>query len=111
MDLKNIIGLAIQNSREKNSVKAESGKKVKVHYEGMLLDGAVFDSSFKRNQPIDFTLGVGQVIKGWDEGISLLSVGEKATIIPSDLAYGKSGAGGVIPPDATHFDVELISVE
>ena len=79
----------------------------------MLLDGTIFDSSFKRNQPIDFTLGVGQVIKGWDEGISLLCVGEKATfIIPGDLAYGKSGAGGVIPPDATLiFDVELISVE
>ena len=86
---------------------------LKVHYEGMLLDGAVFDSSFKRNQPIDFTLGVGQVIKGWDEGISLLSVGEKATfIIPSDLAYGKSGAGGVIPPNATLiFDVELMDVK
>ena len=106
-------GLLYKIIKKKNAVKAESGKKVKVHYEGMLMDGVIFDSSFKRNQPIDFTLGVGQVIKGWDEGISLLSVGEKATfIIPSDLAYGKSGAGGVIPPDATLiFDVELISVE
>ena len=95
---------------KKNSVKAESGKKVKVHYEGMLLDGAVFDSSFKRNQPIEFSLGVGQVIPGWDEGIALLNKGAKATlIIPSDLAYGAAGAGGVIPPDATlKFEVELV---
>ena len=87
------------------------GKKVKVHYKGMLLDGTVFDSSFKRNQPIEFTLGIGQVIKGWDEGISLLGVGDKASfIIPSDLAYGESGAGGVIPPNAPLlFEVELIS--
>tara|TARA_S200000501_G_scaffold154709_1_gene145867 strand:+ start:5591 stop:6520 length:930 start_codon:yes stop_codon:yes gene_type:complete len=106
-------GLLYKIVEKKNTIKAEYGKKVKVHYKGMLLDGTVFDSSFNRNQPIDFSLGVGQVIKGWDEGISLLSVGEKATfIIPSDLAYGKSGAGGVIPPDATLiFDVELISVE
>ena len=82
-------------------------------YKGMLLDGTVFDSSFKRNQPIEFTLGVGQVIKGWDEGISLLGIGDKASfIIPSDLAYGASGAGGVIPPNATLvFEVELISAE
>ena len=76
----------------------------------MLLDGTVFDSSYKRNQPIEFTLGIGQVIKGWDEGISLLGLGDKATfIIPCELAYGQSGAGGVIPPNATLvFDVELV---
>ena len=78
----------------------------------MLLDGTVFDSSYKRNQPIEFTLGIGQVIKGWDEGISLLGLGDKATfIIPSELAYGQSGAGGVIPPNATLvFDVELVEL-
>jgi len=83
-----------------------------VHYEGSLLSGQVFDSSYKRNQPIDFQLGVGQVIKGWDEGISLLKVGDKARfVIPSDLAYGNAGAGGVIPPNATLiFDVELMKV-
>ena len=98
---------------DNQSKKPETGKKVKVHYKGMLLDGTVFDSSYKRNQPIEFTLGIGQVIKGWDEGISLLGVGDKASfIIPSDLAYGESGAGGVIPPNATLvFEVELISSE
>ena len=96
--------------KENNSEKPVSGNKVKVHYKGMLLDGTVFDSSYKRNQPIEFTLGIGQVIKGWDEGISLLGLGDKATfIIPSELAYGQSGAGGVIPPNATLvFDVELV---
>ena len=86
------------------------GQNVSVHYEGSLLDGTVFDSSYKRNAPIDFTLGEGQVIKGWDEGIALLSKGAKATfIIPSDLGYGSAGAGGVIPPDATlKFEVELV---
>lgn len=104
-------GLMYKFLDNKNSNKALKGKKVKVHYKGMLLDGTVFDSSFKRNQPIEFTLGIGQVIKGWDEGISLLGVGDKASfIIPSDLAYGESGAGGVIPPNAPLlFEVELIS--
>ena len=106
-------GLLYKFEKENNSQKPSNGNKVKVHYKGMLLDGTVFDSSFKRNQPIEFTLGVGQVIKGWDEGISLLGIGDKASfIIPSDLAYGSSGAGGVIPPNATLvFEVELISAE
>ena len=106
-------GLLYKFEKENNSHKPSNGNKVKVHYKGMLLDGTVFDSSFKRNQPIEFTLGVGQVIKGWDEGISLLGIGDKASfIIPSDLAYGASGAGGVIPPNATLiFEVELISAE
>ena len=106
-------GLLYKFEKENNSQKPSNGNKVKVHYKGMLLDGTVFDSSYKRNQPIEFTLGIGQVIKGWDEGISLLSIGDKASfIIPSDLAYGESGAGGVIPPSATLvFEVELISAE
>ena len=106
-------GLLYKFEKENNSHKPSNGNKVKVHYKGMLLDGTVFDSSFKRNQPIEFTLGVGQVIKGWDEGISLLGIGDKASfIIPSHLAYGSSGAGGVIPPNATLiFEVELISAE
>ena len=106
-------GLLYKFEKENNSQKPSNGNKVKVHYKGMLLDGTVFDSSLKRNQPIEFTLGIGQVIKGWDEGISLLGIGDKASfIIPSDLAYGASGAGGVIPPNATLvFEVELISAE
>ena len=86
------------------------GQNVSVHYKGSLLDGTVFDSSYKRKEPIGFAIGVGQVIKGWDEGIALLSKGAKATlIIPSHLGYGTNGAGGVIPPNATlKFEVELL---
>ena len=75
-----------------------------------LLDQTVFDSSYKRNQPIEFKVGVGQVIPGWDEGIMLLKKGDKAKfIIPSHLAYGESGAGGISPPNATLiFEVELV---
>lgn len=96
-----------------SAVKASKGQTVSVHYKGQLPDGTVFDSSYKRNQPIDFALGVGQVIPGWDEGIGLLNVGDKARfVIPSELAYGTRGAGGVIPPNATLvFDVELVSVK
>ena len=105
-------GLRYQVIQKGDGAKAEKGKTVSVHYKGQLLDGTVFDSSYKRNQPIDFPLGVGQVIPGWDEGIALLNVGDKARfVIPSDLAYGSRGAGGVIPPNATLiFDVELMNV-
>lgn len=92
---------------------ATKGAGVSVHYKGQLVDGSVFDSSYKRKEPIDFTVGVGQVIKGWDEGILLLKVGDKARlVIPSDLGYGAAGAGGVIPPNAILiFDVELVAVK
>ena len=105
-------GLRYKMIQKGKGAKAEKGKSVSVHYEGCLSNGQVFDSSYNRNQPIDFTLGVGQVIPGWDEGIGLLQVGDKARfVIPSDLAYGSRGAGGVIPPDATLiFDVELMKV-
>jgi peptidyl-prolyl cis-trans isomerase A (cyclophilin A) len=106
-------GLRYQILQKGSGAKAEKGKTVSVHYKGQLPDGTVFDSSYKRNQPIDFPLGMGQVIAGWDEGISLLKVGDKARfVIPSDLGYGSRGAGGVIPPDATLiFDVELMNVK
>jgi FKBP-type peptidyl-prolyl cis-trans isomerase FkpA len=92
---------------------AQAGKTVKVHYTGRLLDGTKFDSSLDRNEPIEFKLGQGMVIKGWDEGIALLKVGGKALlIIPSNLAYGSRGAGGVIPPfSPLTFEVELVSVQ
>ena len=106
-------GLRYKMIQKGNGTKAEKGKTVSVHYEGSLANGQIFDSSYKRNQPIDFVLGIGQVIPGWDEGIGLLQVGDKARfVIPSHLAYGSTGAGGVIPPNATLiFDVELMNVK
>eukprot|EP00095_Tigriopus_kingsejongensis_P001299 maker-scaffold6_size1037037-snap-gene-5.0 protein:Tk01299 transcript:maker-scaffold6_size1037037-snap-gene-5.0-mRNA-1 annotation:"peptidyl-prolyl cis-trans isomerase" len=103
-------GLRYQLIQKGDGRQAVKGKEVAVHYEGSLPSGQVFDSSYKRNEPISFQLGVGKVIPGWDEGISLLKVGDKARfVIPSDLAYGEAGAGGVIPPNATLiFDVELM---
>ena len=106
-------GLAYIMVKEGSGIQAENGKTVSVHYTGKLTDGTKFDSSLDRNQPIEFVLGQGRVIKGWDEGISYLKVGGKATfIIPSGLAYGERGAGGVIHPNATLiFDVELVDVK
>ena len=106
-------GLRYKILQEGNGKQATKGAGVSVHYKGQLTDGTVFDSSYTRKQPIDFKIGVGQVIAGWDEGILLLKVGDKARfVIPSNLAYGSQGAGGVIPPDATLiFDVELMDVK
>jgi len=106
-------GLRYKMINKGEGKKAEAGKTVAVHYEGSLENGKVFDSSYPRKKPIEFRLGQGQVIEGWDEGIALLQVGDKARfVIPSDLAYGAAGAGGVIPPHATLiFDVELMEVK
>ncbi|WP_378185204.1 peptidylprolyl isomerase [Aquimarina sp. W85] len=106
-------GLCYKIIQKGTGVAAEKGKTVSVHYKGSLTDGTVFDSSYKRNQPIDFSLGMGQVISGWDEGIALLQTGDKARfVIPPSLGYGSQGAGGVIPPNATLiFDVELVAVK
>ena len=90
--------------------KAEPGKTAVVHYTGWLLDGTKFDSSVDRGTPFEFPLGSGRVIKGWDEGVATMNIGGKVElIIPPDLAYGPSGAGGVIPPNATlKFEVEFL---
>jgi peptidylprolyl isomerase len=92
---------------------AVAGKRVSVHYTGRLLTGRKFDSSLDRGQPFQFTLGAGQVIRGWDQGVAGMKVGGKRSlVIPPHLGYGASGAGGVIPPNATLvFDVELLGVE
>lgn len=106
-------GLRYQILEKGTGKKAEKGNTVSVHYEGMLADGKPFDSSYTRGNPIEFPVGMGRVIAGWDEGILLLQEGDKARfVIPSELAYGSRGAGGVIPPNATLiFDVELVSVK
>jgi peptidylprolyl isomerase len=91
---------------------ASQGDTAVVHYTGWLMDGTKFDSSLDRGQPLDFVIGQGRVIKGWEEGVGTMNVGGKRElIIPPDLAYGTRGAGGVIPPDATlKFEVELLEL-
>jgi FKBP-type peptidyl-prolyl cis-trans isomerase len=92
---------------------AAKGSQVQVHYTGWLTNGKKFDSSLDRGEPIDFKLGAGMVIKGWDEGVAGMKVGEKRQLqIPAKLGYGERGAGGVIPPNADLiFDVELVAVK
>ncbi|MFH1160142.1 MAG: FKBP-type peptidyl-prolyl cis-trans isomerase [bacterium] len=105
-------GLYFIEQQKGTGAKAEPGKRVKVHYTGRLLDGTKFDSSVDRGEPFGFTLGKGQVIKGWDEGVALMNVGGKATlIIPSSIAYGDRDMGTIPPFSTLVFDVELIEVE
>ena len=112
--MKTASGLEYNEVTAGTGAQAVAGKTVKVHYTGKFPDGKVFDSSVSRGEPIEFVLGQGRVIKGWDEGIALMKVGGKAQLtIPPELAYGERGAGGgVIPPNATLvFDVELVEVK
>jgi peptidylprolyl isomerase len=106
-------GLKYVEEKEGTGATPERGQTVTVHYTGTLEDGTKFDSSRDRNRPFSFTIGVGQVIKGWDEGLSTMKVGgRRQLIIPAELGYGARGAGGVIPPNATLlFDVELLDVK
>lgn len=106
-------GLKYVELKEGTGATPQPGQTVEVHYVGTLEDGTKFDSSRDRGQPFSFKIGVGQVIKGWDEGLSTMKVGgRRQLIIPPELGYGSRGAGGVIPPNAIlHFDVELLGVK
>jgi peptidylprolyl isomerase len=104
--------IIVVKSADKNAVKPAAGDNIEVHYTGYFEDGKIFDSSVRRGEPISFALGKGQVIKGWDEGLSMMAVGEKARLlIPYELAYGENGRPPAIPAKANLiFDVELINV-
>jgi FKBP-type peptidyl-prolyl cis-trans isomerase len=106
-------GLMYEDEVVGTGAEAKAGNAVDVHYTGTLKDGKKFDSSLDRGRPFSFKLGAGQVIRGWDEGVAGMKVGGKRKlVIPSVLAYGKQGAGGVIPPDAElTFVVELLKVK
>ncbi|MCW3167088.1 peptidylprolyl isomerase [Chryseobacterium sp. 09-1422] len=105
-------GLYYKITKKTEGKAPKAGDNISVHYAGKLTNGTEFDSSFKRGEPLEFPVGTGRVIKGWDEGILLLKEGETATLlIPPAMAYGERGAGGVIPPNAwLIFDVELVKV-
>jgi peptidylprolyl isomerase len=103
-------GLQYSIDQPGTGAQPQAGQTVSVHYTGWLTNGTKFDSSRDRNQPLEFPLGRGRVIRGWDEGVAEMKIGEKRTlVIPPDLGYGARGAGGVIPPNATLvFAVELL---
>lgn len=105
-------GLKYTDLQIGDGTEATAGKTVNVHYTGWLENGTKFDSSHERRQPFSFSLGAGQVIRGWDEGVAGMKVGGKRRLtIPAALGYGARGAGGVIPPNATLiFEVELLGV-
>ncbi len=105
-------GLVYEDLNEGEGTVAAAGQKVSVHYTGWLTNGTKFDSSKDRNDPFDFPLGAGRVIRGWDEGVQGMQVGGvRKLTIPAELGYGARGAGGVIPPNATLvFEVELLGI-
>jgi len=111
-NMETVSELKIETLVDGSGVEAKAGDTVSVHYTGTLLDGTKFDSSVDRGVPFEFNLGAGEVIKGWDQGVAGMKVGEKRKLtIPSDLAYGSSGAGPIIKPNSTLvFEVEMMKI-
>jgi len=110
---KSATGLYSKITKAGTGAQPKKGQTIHAHYEGRLVNGTVFDSSYARGEPLEFAVGIGQVIKGWDEGLLAMKTGEKRTLVISpDLGYGARGAGGVIPPNAwLVFDVELVALK
>ncbi|KAK4159128.1 hypothetical protein QBC43DRAFT_327783 [Cladorrhinum sp. PSN259] len=113
MTIPNLPGLTVEVTNEGSGVETKRGDTIDVHYKGTLTNGTKFDASYDRGQPLTFKVGAGQVIKGWDEGLLGMKVGEKRTLtIAPQLAYGQAGVGGVIPPNSTLiFETELVSIK
>lgn len=105
--------LIAQGNKNTTMQNAQLGNNVTVHYQGMLEDGSIFDSSYKRNEPFSFNLGAGEVIKGWDEGVVGMHIGEKKRlVVPPEKGYGEYGMPPVIPPNASLiFDIEMIEIK
>ncbi|KAK0754723.1 hypothetical protein B0T18DRAFT_43634 [Schizothecium vesticola] len=113
MPIPQLDGLQIEVTQEGSGPETQRGNTISVHYRGTLTDGTKFDASYDRGQPLDFTVGEGQVIKGWDEGLLGMKVGEKRKLtIAPNLAYGNRAVGGVIPANSTLiFETELVKIK